>query len=56
MISHNKHNLGANEAFVMFLISKLITCFIDGLTSQKEVPINCLLLNESEHILLDFGP
>jgi hypothetical protein len=36
MVSHNKYNLSANEAFVMFLTSKLITCFIDGFTSKRK--------------------
>jgi hypothetical protein len=34
MVSHNNYTLNGNEAFVMFLTSKLITCFIDGFTNQ----------------------
>jgi hypothetical protein len=40
MVSHENFNLSANEGFVIFLISKLITWFIGGFT---------YLLNESEH-------
>ena len=28
MVSHNNHNLNANEGFVIFLTFKLITCLI----------------------------
>ena len=30
VVSHNNHNLSANEDFVIFFTSKLITGFIDG--------------------------
>ena len=30
MVSHKNPNLNANEGFVIFLTSKLITCFIGG--------------------------
>jgi hypothetical protein len=33
MASHKSYNLNVDEDFVMFLTSKLITCFIDGFTS-----------------------
>ena len=33
MVSHKDYNLNVNEDFVMFLTSKLLTCFIDGFTS-----------------------
>ena len=35
LVSHKNDNLGANDGFVMFLTSKLITCFIDGFTSKR---------------------
>ena len=33
MVRYKNYNLNVNEEFVMFLTSKLITCFIDGFTS-----------------------
>ena len=36
MVSHKIYNLNANEDFVMFLISKLVTCFIDGFTTKRK--------------------
>ena len=50
MISHKNYNLNANEGFVMFLTSRLITCFIDGFTSQMKSQSIAYLLNGSEHI------
>ena len=35
MVSHKNYNLNANEGFVMFLTSKLITCFIDSFTLKR---------------------
>jgi hypothetical protein len=35
MVNHKFLNLGANESFVMFSTSKLITCFIDALTLKR---------------------
>ena len=32
MVGRKNYNLNANEGFVMFLTSKLITCFIGGFT------------------------
>ena len=45
MVSRNNYKLSANDGFVILLTYKLITCSIDGYTS-----------NESEHIywILDF--
>ena len=41
----------------MFLTSKLIICFIDGLPSKRKFQSIAYLLNGSEHIyILDFGP
>jgi hypothetical protein len=34
MVSLKNYNLGANEGLVIFLTSKLITCFIAGFTSK----------------------
>ena len=34
MVSHKNYDLSANEDFVIFLTSKLITCFIDDFTSK----------------------
>ena len=42
MVSHTNYNLNANGGFVVFLTSKLITCFINGFTLKKN-SINCLL-------------
>ena len=49
LVSQKNYNLGANEVFVIFFTSKLITCFIDGFTFENEIPI-IYLLNGSEHI------
>ena len=50
MVSHNKHNLTANEAFAVFLITKLITCFTDSFTLKRKSQPIVHLLNGSEHI------
>ena len=50
MASHRKYILSANEGFVMFLTSKLITYFIDGFASKGKSQSIAYLLNESEHI------
>jgi hypothetical protein len=52
MASHKNYNLNANEGFVMFLNSKLITCFIDGFTSKMKSQSIVYLLNRSEHIYI----
>ena len=50
MVSHKNYNLSANEGFVIFLTSKVITCFICGFTlKMKSQPI-AYLLNGSEDI------
>ena len=36
IVSHKNYNLNANDDFVMFFTSKLITCFIDGFTSSMK--------------------
>jgi hypothetical protein len=50
MVGHNTYNFSANEAFVMFLTSKLFTCFIDGFTSKRKSQSIAYQLNGSEHI------
>ena len=50
MVSHKNYNLNANEGFVIFLTSKLITCFIDGFTLKMKSQSIAYLLNGSEHI------
>ena len=50
MVSHKNYNLGANEGFVIFLTSKIITNFIDGFTLKMESHAIAYLLNGSEHI------
>ena len=50
MVSHKNYNLSANEDFVIFLTSKLITCFIDGFTLKMKSQSIAYLLNGSEHI------
>ena len=44
------YNLNVNEDFVMFLTSKLITCFIDGFTSGMKSQSIAYLLIRSAHI------
>ena len=36
MVSHKNYNLSANEGFVIFLTSKLLTCFISGFTLKMK--------------------
>jgi hypothetical protein len=50
MVSHKNYNLNVDEDFVMFLTSKLITCFIDGFTSGMKTQSIAYLLIESAHI------
>ena len=47
---NKNYNLSASEVFVMFLTSKLITCFIDGFTSKRKSQSIAYLLYASEHI------
>ena len=49
-LSHKKFNLNANEGFVMFLTSRLITCFIDTFTSKRKSQSIAYLLHGSEQI------
>ena len=43
------YNLGANEGFVMFLTSKLITSFVDGFTLGMQSQANAYLQSQSAH-------
>ena len=50
MVSHKNYNLSANEGFVIFLTSKLITCFIDDFTLKMKSQSIAYVLNGSEDI------
>ena len=50
MVSRKNYNLNANEGFVIFLTSKLITCFIGSFTLIMKPQSIALLLNGNEHI------
>ena len=50
MVSHINDNLSVNEDFVMFLTSKLITCFIDDFTFGMKSQSIVYLLIGSAHI------
>ena len=59
MVNYKNHNLNANEGFVIFLTSKLGTCFIGGFTLKMKLQSIAYLLNGSGYIyilILDFGP
>ena len=54
MVSHKNYNLSANEGFVLFLTSKLITCFVDSFTSKiKSQSITYILNGRHEYWILD---
>ena len=50
MVSHKNYNLSANESFVLFFTSKLITCIIDSFTSKMKSQSIAYLFNGSKHI------
>jgi hypothetical protein len=50
VVSHKHCNLGVNEGIVIYLTSKLNTCFNDGFTSKMKSQSIAYLLNGSEHI------
>ena len=50
MAIHKYHNLTASEGFVIFLTSKLFSCFTDGFPLIMNSQSIAYLLNESEHI------
>ena len=52
MVSHKNYNLNAKEDFLIFLTSKLITCFIDGFIFKRKSQSITYLLNGSEHIYI----
>ena len=53
MVSHKNYNLNANEGFVIFFTSKLITCFIDNFTlNLMNSQSIAYLLNGSEYIYI----
>jgi hypothetical protein len=54
MVSNKNYNLNALEGFIIFLTSKLITCFIDGLTLKIKTQLVSYLLNETIHIYIEF--
>ena len=63
MVSHKNYNLNANEDFINFLTSMLITCFIDNFTMGMKSQSIVYLQIGSKHIdrqidrqILDFGP
>ena len=56
MVSLKDYNLNAYEGLVIFLTSKLITCFIVDFHFKIEIPINCLLTQWKWTYILDFGP
>ena len=50
MISNKNYNPSANEGFVIFLSSKLSTCFSGGFTLKMKSQSIAYLFNVSEHI------
>ena len=50
MINYKNYNFNVDEDFVMFLISKLITCFINGSTSGMKSQSIAYLPIGSAHI------
>ena len=50
MISYKNYNFNINEDFVIFLISKLIRCFINGFTSRMKSQSIAWLPIGSAHI------
>ena len=55
IVSHKNYNISANECFVIFLTSKLITCFIDSFTSKMKSQSIVYLLNERQHAYFKNG-
>jgi hypothetical protein len=56
MVRHKNDNLSANEGFATFSTSKLIICFINGLTSKMKSEPIAYFPNENEHVYGNFGP
>jgi hypothetical protein len=55
MVSHMNYNLNANESFVTFLTSELITWFIRGFTLKMKSQSIAHLLSGSKHVYIGFG-
>ena len=51
MVSYKIYNLGVNEDMIIFLTSKLMTCFIDGFTSEMKSQSIAYLSIGSAHML-----
>ena len=49
-VSHKNYKLNANEVFVIFMTSKLITCFIASFTSKMKSQSMDYLLTGSKKI------
>ena len=47
MMSHKKYNLSVNKGFVIFLTSKLITCFVDSFNLRMKSQSIAYVLNGS---------
>ena len=50
MVSRKNYNLNNNEGFLIFLTSKLITCFIGGFALIMKPQSIAHLINRSKHI------
>ena len=50
MVSRKNYTLNVHEDFVMFLTSKLMSCYIDGFTSEMKSLSIAYLLMGSAHI------
>jgi hypothetical protein len=49
MVSHKNYHLSVDMGFVIFLTSKLSTCFIGGFTLKMKSQSIAYILNASEH-------
>ena len=56
MVSQRNYNLSANGGFVIFLTSKLITCFYWQFHFNNDILINCLFARWKLTYILGFGP
>ena len=57
ILTYNNYNPDANEGYVIFSTSKLITCFIEGFTLKMKSQLITCVLNRSEHVywILNLG-
>jgi hypothetical protein len=53
-VSHTNYNLNVNEDFVIFMTSKLSTCFIDGFIFEMKSQSIVYLLLKSVYIYMKF--